>query len=80
MIKIDPTRLIILGEVILGLLIFLVGGVVIFIKLKKRDKKRVAELKKRLKKNGKKSDDPDQELLPAIKKYRNFYNLLASGS
>lgn len=63
MIKIDPTVLIVMGEVILALLVFVVAALVYFIKSKKRDKQAVEVLQGRLEDNVEKRQEMFEKLI-----------------
>jgi len=63
MIKIDPTLLILLGEVVLGLVVVLGIFIVVLMKRGKRDRAAVAELRRRIEKN---ADSREQHLVEAL--------------
>lgn len=63
MIKIDPTVLIVMGEVILALLVLVVAALVYFIKSKKRDKQAVEVLQGRLEDNVEKRQEMFEKLI-----------------
>ncbi len=63
MIKIDPTLLIIIAEVVVGLVVILGAALLFFIKRRKADKQAVAELQARLKGNSGKRQEMFEEVL-----------------
>lgn len=63
MIQIDPTILIIMGEVILALIVVIGAALIYFLKLRKRDKQAVEVLQKRLEGNAEQRQEKLEELI-----------------